>query len=101
MKMTLYNARLITKNDETITLLQWRTAQHCAKLGHQNSQSPQHIPWLVRRQSFACRAKTCERMLRHRPFCRDDCAVVCILRTTWCSRRSALRNIRNRTENLH
>jgi len=33
--------------------------------------------------------KTWERMLHHRPVYWDDCGVVWILRTTWCSRRAA------------
>ena len=37
---------------------------------------PQHIIWIVRKQSTAYRAKTYERMLRHRAVCRDVCAAV-------------------------
>jgi len=36
--------------------------------------------------------KTWERMLRHRPIVWDHCGVVCILRSTWCSRRAVRRN---------
>ena len=67
----------------------WKTSLHCdeepyniefcANLGHYNSQPPQHITWFVRRQSSACRAKTCERMLRHRAVYSNNCAAVCIL----------------------
>jgi len=32
-------------------------------------------------------AKTCERMLRHRAVYGNNCRVVCILHTTWCSQR--------------
>jgi len=34
-------------------------------------------------------AKTCARMLRHRAVYGDECEVVWVLRTTWCSRRAA------------
>jgi len=33
--------------------------------------------------------KTCEQMLRHRAVYGDNCGVVWVLRTTWCSRRAA------------
>jgi len=38
---------------------------------------------------LTARAKTCERMLRHRAVYGDNCGVVWTLRTTWCSRRAA------------
>jgi len=34
-------------------------------------------------------ARTCEWMLHHRAVHGDNCRVVCVLRTTWCSRRAA------------
>ena len=37
---------------------------------------------------FTTHARTCERMLRHGAVYRDNCGVVWVLRTTWCSRRA-------------
>jgi len=46
------------------------------------------LPWFVRRQPSAYPTKTWEWMLHHRPVYWDNCRVVLILRTIWCSWRA-------------
>jgi len=66
--------------------------EFCTNLGHWNSQKT----WICSQAAICIPRKTLERVLCHRLVYWDDCKVIWILRTTWCSRRAAHRNEQQR-----
>jgi len=77
-------------NHSLKTILQCNEAYNikfCTNLSHSVSQKPMALFT----GSHLLTHKTWGRMSRHRPVYWDDCGVVWILCTTWCSRRAACR----------